>query len=93
MHPYCQRSPQQAYLTDEITNLFGLSKSTTSSIANRPARFLLGFEFTMLQQVNKRRNKVRINNRLDLAEIACSDVGYRPTCLLSNGFLGAGKKT
>ena len=47
----------------------------------------------MLKQMNERRNKICIDNRLDLITISCGDVGYCPACFLSNCFFGAGEKT
>jgi len=47
---------------DEISDLLWLCKSTASSIADRPAGFLLRLEFSMLKQMNKRRNEIRIDD-------------------------------
>jgi hypothetical protein len=80
-------------LTDEVTNLFGFGQSSAGCIANCPACFFLRFEITMLQHVNKGRNEVRINDRLDLITVASGDIRNRPACFFPNGFFGAREKT
>ena len=54
--------------------MFWLGKSATCSIANRPTSLLFGLKFSVLEKVNKRRNEIRIDHRLDLIEVSGGDV-------------------
>jgi hypothetical protein len=81
------------YLTDQVSNLLGLRKSTTGSIANGPTGFLFGFEFTVLKQVNERGNQICVNDRLDLVAVSSSDIGDCPASFFANGLFRAGEKT
>lgn len=71
----------------EISDLLWLCKSAASSIADCPASLLLGLEFSMLKQMYKRRDEIRIDDRLDLIAVTRGDIGYSPACFLSNGLL------
>jgi len=64
----------KVYLTDKVANLLRLSKSATCRIANRPTSLFFGLEVSVLEKVNKRRNEIRIDHRLDLIEVAGGDV-------------------
>jgi len=81
------------YLTNKIANLLWFSKATASGIANGPTRLFFCFKFTVLKQMNERRNKICVNNRLDLIGISGGDVGYCPARFLSNCLFQTGKKT
>ena len=79
-------------MTDEVANLLGFRKSPAGCVADCPACFFLRFEFTMLQQVNKGRDEIRINDRLDLITVASGDIRNSPAGFFSNCLLGAGEK-
>ncbi len=92
IHPYCKFDIIAQYLANQITDLLRLRKTPTGSIADSPASFFLRFEFAVLEQMNQRRDKIGINNRLNLIEVTGCDIGYRPAGLFSNGFLRAREK-
>ena len=81
------------YLIHEITNLFRLGESATSSVTYCPTSFLFSFEFTMLKQINKGWNKIGVDDGLDLVAVTSRDIRYGPTGFLSYWFFYTGKKT
>ena len=88
MHPFHQPMPAvREYLTNKVSDLLGFCKTSTSGIADRPTSFFFSFELAMLKQVNKRRNEIRVDDRLDLIAIAGCDVRYRPASFFSDSLL------
>lgn len=73
--------------------MFGFSKSPTCCIANRPTSLLFCLELSVLEKVNQGRDEIRIDHRLNLVEVAGSDVGYCPAGFFSDCLLGTGEET
>ena len=72
----CQEVAKRLNATalDEVPNLFRLLKATRGCVRDCPASFLPRLEITILEKVNKRRNYIGINHRLDLCGVTSSDV-------------------
>ena len=81
-----------ATLGNEIANLRGLLETTGRGVRNRPARLLLGLEVGILEDVDERRDDVRIDDGLDLLRGSSGNVGDRPASLLADTILGRGEK-
>ena len=82
--PTVNNEHKDDYLADQIPNLLGLSESTAGSVANGPTSLLFGFEFTMLKQMNKRRDKIGVNDRLNLIAVSGSNIGNCPASFFTN---------
>ena len=77
-----------AALANEVPNDIGLLQATRGGVGNRPACLLSGLEIGMLEDVDKRRDDVGINDSLDLWRGASGDVGDGPASFLTDAVLG-----
>lgn len=81
-----------AALRNEVANLRRLLETTGSGVRDRPASLLLGLEVGSLEDVDERRDDVRVNDSLNLLGRAGRDVRDGPASLLPNAVLRRGEK-